>query len=110
VISILPITERQDVYCFTVKKYGNFVIDLENGKKLSSGVVVHNCPYFMFNNEYALNKVGSSSIKYCNGEPPKKTNPKNIPYLCKHLYSIAPKVVAKALEVSKKDKKHEFEK
>ncbi len=42
------------------------------------------CPWFKFVCEYALAKVGSSDIKYCNGDPPVIRNPKQVPILCKH--------------------------
>ena len=35
VVNVIPLTERQDVYCLTVPEYGNFA--------LSAGVFVHNC-------------------------------------------------------------------
>lgn len=35
VVDVIPLTERQDVYCLTVPEYGNFA--------LSAGVFVHNC-------------------------------------------------------------------
>lgn len=50
------------------------------------------CPYFLFYVEYALARVGSSSIIYCNGEPPYIRNPSRTPYLCKHLYSVASRI------------------
>lgn len=35
VVEVIPLTERQDVYCLTVPEYGNFA--------LTAGVFVHNC-------------------------------------------------------------------
>ena len=46
------------------------------------------CEYFMFNCEYALTQYGASEIKYSNGQPAVKRNPKNVPRVCKHLYKI----------------------
>lgn len=47
------------------------------------------CPFFLFNCEVALAKVGSSEIQYSNGKKPAITNPKQVPYLCKHLEKLA---------------------
>lgn len=53
------------------------------------------CPFFLFNCEYALASVGSSEIDYSNGKPPHITNPKKVPFLCKHLYRASPEAVNK---------------
>lgn len=98
VISVKFIEEKQDVYCFTVDDYENFVIDLDGGVPQSSGVVVHNCPFFLFHCEYALARVGSSEIKYSNGKPPYIKNPKYVPYLCKHLTKAASEEILKQVK------------
>lgn len=46
------------------------------------------CPWFLYNCEYALTKNGSSWVHYSNGEPANQTNPKNIPFVCKHVYAL----------------------
>lgn len=66
------------------------------------------CPFFLFNCEYALAKIGSSEIKYSNGKPPVVTNPKMVPFLCKHLYKAAPEVVKQSVDASKREKKYDF--
>ena len=42
------------------------------------------CPDFKYRQEVALNKVGNAMIRDSNGAMPVITNPKMIPYLCKH--------------------------
>ena len=44
------------------------------------------CPRFKFMWEYALAKIGASSIKYSNGEPPVETNPRLKKAACKHVF------------------------
>lgn len=61
-------------------------------------VVKCTCPYFHCYVRHALMKVGSTVIgngKFEKGalEPPLITNPRMVPYLCKHLYRAADKVV-----------------
>lgn len=53
------------------------------------------CPFWLFTCEYSVSQVGSSSIIYCNGQPPYVRNPRYIPYLCKHLFACASRVVPK---------------
>jgi hypothetical protein len=53
------------------------------------------CPYWLFNLEYAVAKVGSTEIKFSNGKPPVITNPKLKIGLCKHLYKAADESVLK---------------
>ncbi len=55
------------------------------------------CPWFLFNAEYALAKVGSSEIDYSNGRPPVVTNPHTLPCLCKHLYAAIPLVLKNSI-------------
>lgn len=82
----------QDVYCFEVDEHHNFAIDLEGGKKDSSGIFVHNCSDFTFTWEKELFDVGSligrwrpyqrKTVTY----PPR--NPLHVPGVCKHLWSL----------------------
>lgn len=51
------------------------------------------CQYFCFTNEVALTRVGSSSVRYSNGDPPVVRNPGGVPFFCKHLYILALKVL-----------------
>lgn len=44
------------------------------------------CAFFLYRCEFALARVGSSSIVHSNGQPARHTNPRNIPYVCKHVY------------------------
>lgn len=77
------------------------------------------CPFFRFNVEYALAKAGSSELDYIykslDGSPnrlknpkPAITNPREIPYLCKHLYKASPAAVKQAEIFSKKQKGFKF--
>ena len=77
------------------------------------------CPFFLFNCEYALVRNGSSDFlrhnsasgkvpQFSNKKKPEVTNPKLIPYLCKHLYRAAPEVVKTAIEKSKADARYDF--
>jgi hypothetical protein len=66
------------------------------------------CPNFLFVAEYALAKHGSSRIEYSNGKRPVITNPREIPFLCKHIYRAAPEAVAQAFKMSKQDKAYKF--
>lgn len=43
------------------------------------------CPYFLYHCEVALTLRGSSSIIFSNGKMPNQTNPRRIPYVCKHV-------------------------
>ena len=47
------------------------------------------CPYFLFFCEVALAKHKATDIKYSNGAAPKVTNPRRIPWLCKHLVAFS---------------------
>ena len=44
----------EDVYCFSVEKYQNFAVDIDEGKDCSSGIFVHNCPDFRMRFEKEL--------------------------------------------------------
>lgn len=47
------------------------------------------CEFWLFNCEYAVNKVGSTFIRKCNGDKPDIRNYGRIPYCCKHIYAVA---------------------
>lgn len=66
------------------------------------------CPFFLFNCEYALARVGSSEIKFSNGKAPLITNQRMVPYFCKHLYKAAPLVLKEAQRLAKTDKRYEY--
>jgi hypothetical protein len=62
------------------------------------------CPFFKFHCEVALTKKGSSTIIHTKGYKPPKVakrppvNPRNIPYVCKHLlasFLVIPKIRSK---------------
>ena len=42
------------------------------------------CGFFLYRCEVALARRGSSSIVYSNGKRPVHTNPRMVPYVCKH--------------------------
>lgn len=48
--------------------------------------VTCDCAFFLYNCEVALARAGSSSVIHSNGKRPVVTNPKLIPYVCKHVY------------------------
>lgn len=66
------------------------------------------CPFFLFNVEVALARVGSSEIDYSNGKKPYITNPRMTPFLCKHLFSAAPIIVRKFQEAADKDPRQTY--
>lgn len=51
------------------------------------------CPYFLYFCEYAVQKTGSTEIKYSNGKRPRVTNKNAVPIICKHLVAGAAHVV-----------------
>lgn len=71
------------------------------------------CPWFLYHCEYALTQHGSSWVHYSNGAPANQTNPRNIPFVCKHVYALQrtvknfdlaqPKVIAPQNKVLPKD-------
>jgi len=50
------------------------------------------CEWFKFFCEVALAKRNSSAVINSNGKPPKETNPREWPYICKHLVAVLPKL------------------
>ena len=57
----------------------------EKGVRLKTSC---DCSYFMFYCERALAEYGAADILYSNGKWPRKTNPKGIPWTCKHMIAI----------------------
>jgi hypothetical protein len=55
------------------------------------------CARFVYNWEYALARRKAAEIKFGNGEPPVKTNPRMIPAPCKHLVKVLTRIIAKKL-------------
>jgi len=93
ILKVEYIEERQDVYCFTVEKYNNFMIDVDNGKGQSSGVIAHNCPDFRFRFEKELYDVGGiignwNRYKKVPGSNRGPVNPDHRLGYCKHVYSL----------------------
>jgi len=82
----------EDVYCFTVEKYGNFAVDIDGNTDCSSGVFVHNCPDFRFGWEKPLHDKKSlignwrRYIRKTKDRP--ERNPKNILGFCKHISAL----------------------
>lgn len=68
----------------TIKAYG----DPRKNIFQRSTWVTCSCPWFLFFCEYALAKRGSSDIINSNGKPPIITNPRQWPYICKHVIAI----------------------
>jgi len=48
-----------------------------------------------FRAEFANHKHGAADIYYSNGQPARITNPKNLPFLCKHLVALYLKIASK---------------
>ena len=84
---------NEDVYCFTVEDYGNFAIDIDNGKKHGDGLFVKNCPDFRHRFEKQLfdekGLVGTfrryTPVPGSNRGP---VNPKDLLGYCKHINSF----------------------
>jgi hypothetical protein len=71
-----------------VHQYGDTPIANQRLSKYAPTWVHCSCPWFTFVCEYALAKLGSSLIVNCNGRPPRITNPRRLPVICKHIYAI----------------------
>jgi hypothetical protein len=96
-IELFPTEVHKDVY--------------ENPSEKNPAFVQCDCPFFLFHCEYALAKSGNAEIKFSNGKRPAVTNPKNVPYLCKHLYRAAPLVIKAAQDLAKRERsKYSIEK
>jgi hypothetical protein len=83
----------------TIKNREVFIIGLDSQtkpiNKQKRVMVSCSCEDFVFHGgEYACAIHGAAKIIYGNGETPKFTNPSNTPFLCKHLSSLAYKVIA----------------
>jgi len=50
------------------------------------------CDDAQYRTEYALHSKGAAEIEYSNGEYPSHTNPKLIPYCCKHVLGLYNKI------------------
>lgn len=56
------------------------------------------CPFFTFTCETALTLMGSSSIINSTGDKPKIRNPRQRPYLCKHLIRVVGSIYSQSGE------------
>jgi len=54
----------------------------------ANGIIVHNCPDWMFTFEYVAVANGNSQMIHGNGEPPEQRNPGEYQGLCKHLLTV----------------------
>jgi hypothetical protein len=86
----------------TIKKRPVYLIGLDSHDKPISKqrrvMVSCNCEDFVFyGGEYACALHGAAKIIYGNGEPPRITNPSNVPFLCKHLSALAYHAIKKGL-------------
>jgi hypothetical protein len=73
------------------------------------------CPYWHYFCQYAVAKIGSTTFVQFQGDhqsdsmkPPMIRNRNITPYLCKHLYSAAPKCVVQAVKVAAKESKGKY--
>jgi hypothetical protein len=64
---------NRNVYDITVPGIERFV---------ANGLISHNCEHFLFNDEVALTRYGSSTVVNSNGAYPKITNPQLRPSIC----------------------------
>lgn len=86
----------------TIKKRPVYLIGLDSHDKPINKqrrvMVSCNCEDFVFyGGEYACALHGAAKIIYGNGEPPRITNPSNVPFLCKHLSALAYYAIKKGL-------------
>lgn len=62
-----------------------------------SFVWVHcTCPYFKFNLEYVMDKIGASTNVYAWNSPPVIRNPNMIPGACKHILTIVDDAISRS--------------
>ena len=97
IVEVKHINETQDVYCFTVKHYHNFVIDTDGKSDLNSGVVVHNCTDFRFRwmkPLYDSKGLLGNWKRYKDYTPnnPRSVNPHGYMGICKHIFSFLNKL------------------
>lgn len=86
----------------TVRNREVYIIGLDDQNKPVNKqrrvMVSCDCEDFVFHGgEYACALHGAARIIYGNGEPPKFTNPGNVPFLCKHLSALAYESIEKNL-------------
>jgi hypothetical protein len=74
---------------WVVQQYATSIIFLNADEKDGRVRISCSCPDFKFRAEWACWRVGSAEIRYSNGAPPRKMNPKGIPYICKHGLKLA---------------------
>lgn len=84
----IKIGKKEPVYDITVPSGNRFVAE---------GVIVHNCEYFLFTVEYALNLKGNADLLFSNGKPAVVRNPENRPFLCKHLFHLSETLIQKGM-------------
>ena len=93
--SVKRLDKKEDVYCFTVPEFGNFVVDTSDNV-IDSGVVVKNCDDFRFMFEYPLfRKKGliGTYRRYTRQTPPPPVgypfkNPDEYLGFCKHIWNL----------------------
>jgi hypothetical protein len=59
------------------------------------------CPFFTYYLEVADAADGSSDVINSNGQPPRIRNPRMVPYLCKHLWYVAGRVMTPSGKLSR---------
>lgn len=91
VVSVQYIQEREDVYCITVEKLGNFVLATPDNNDIISGVVVKNCSDYFFTHSYYNYQAGAHLGMQPASYPGKNSYSETIrnmtksPGMCKHL-------------------------
>jgi hypothetical protein len=84
----MPDRFSADVHRVVIHQYGDTPINAQRMSKFAPTWVHCSCPWFCFVCEFALAKLGSSLIVNCNGRPPRITNPRRLPVVCKHIWAI----------------------
>jgi len=92
----VPKTKITGITCVGKKHVYDITVP-EGTRFVAEGVIVHNCAYFMYTLEYALNKRGNADIIFSNGKPAVVRNPSNKGFLCKHLYHLAESLVSRGM-------------
>lgn len=71
------------------------------------------CPYWHYFCQYAVVKTGSTDFQHVlssdSYKAPLIRNREEIPYLCKHLYAAAPKVIGAALIAARQEPRFKFQ-
>jgi hypothetical protein len=86
------------------RKHRIWIKDL-NGKDVMSTNNVWvscDCDRFTYAWEVALTRRGASSVRFSNGEPPVKINPRMHPAACKHVYRVLADIAQNKRKNSKK--------